>query len=76
MPKVCLITRNLTSHNKVWTQVLRHLGIDYTLCVATSGGVGATIQTPQGGLAANSADLRNYFRQFDAVILSATTRGR
>jgi transposase len=69
MPKVCLITRNLTSHNKVWTQVLRHLGIDYTLCVATSGGVGATIQTPQGGLAANSADLRNYFRQFDAVIL-------
>jgi hypothetical protein len=49
--------------------VLRHLGIDYTLCVATSGGVGATIQTPQGALAANSADLRNYFRQFDAVIL-------
>jgi hypothetical protein len=68
MPKVCLITRNLTPHNKVWTQVLRHLGIDYTLCVATSGGVGATIQTPQGALAANSADLRNYFRLFDAVI--------
>jgi hypothetical protein len=68
MPKVCLITRNLNSHNKVWTQVLRHLGINYTICVASSGGVGATIQTPQGGLAANSADLRNYFRQFDAVI--------
>jgi hypothetical protein len=68
MPKVCLITRDLTTHNKVWTQVLRHLGIDYTICVASSGGVGATIQTPQGGLAANSADLRNYFRQFDAVI--------
>jgi hypothetical protein len=69
MPKVCLITRNLATHNKVWTQVLRHLGIDYTLCVATSGGADAAIQTPQGGLAANSTDLRNYFRLFDAVIL-------
>jgi hypothetical protein len=68
-PKVCLITRNFTSLHKAWTQVLRHLGIDYTLCIATSGSASATIQTPQGVFAANSPDLRNYFRQFDAVIL-------
>jgi len=67
--KVCLITRNLTSLHKVWTQVLRHIGIDYTICVATSGSASATIQTPQGAFAPSSADLRNYFRQFDAVIL-------
>jgi hypothetical protein len=69
MPKVCLITRNLTYLNKAWTQVLRHLGVDCTLCIATSGSASATIQTPQGVFAANSPDLRNYFRQFDAVIL-------
>lgn len=55
--------------NRAWTQILRNLGIDYTLCVATSADAGANIQTPQGAFAANSPDLRNYFRQFDAVIL-------
>jgi hypothetical protein len=68
-PKVCLITRNLTLFNKMWTQTLRHIGIDYTLCIATSGSASATIQTPQGVFSPSSADLRNYFRQFDAVIL-------
>ena len=68
-PKVCLITSNLTRFHKAWTQTLRHLGIKYTLCVASSGDASATIQTPQGAFAAGSADLRNYFRQFDAVIL-------
>jgi hypothetical protein len=68
-PKVCLITRDLTRFHKAWTQVLRHLGIDYTICVATSGSANATIQTPQGAFAPSSPDLRGYFRQFDAVIL-------
>lgn len=67
-PRVCLVTSNLTRLNKAWTQTLRHLGIDYTLCVATSASASASIQTPQGVFAANSPDLRNYFRQFDAVI--------
>jgi len=73
-PKVCLITSNLTRLNKAWTQTLRHLGIDYTLCIATSGSASATIQTPQGAFAANSPDLRGYFRQFDAGHSCATTR--
>jgi len=68
-PKVCLITSNLTRFSKMWTQTLRHIGIDYTLCIATSGSASATIQTPQGAFSPSSADLRNYFRQFDAVIL-------
>jgi len=69
MPKVCLITSNLTLHSKVWTQTLRHLGIDYTLCVATATNASASIQTPQGVFSASSTDLRNYFRQFDAVLV-------
>jgi len=72
-PKVCLVLFSLSSFNRAWTQILRNLGIDYTLCIATSGGVGANIQTPQGVFAANSSDLRGYFRQFDAVILCENT---
>ena len=68
-PKVCLVLFSLSNFNRTWTQILRNLGIDYTLCVTTGGSTSASIQTPQGVFAANSADLRNYFRQFDAVIL-------
>ena len=72
-PKVCLVLLSFTSFNRAWTQILRNLGIDYTLCVATSTSVSANIQTPQGVFAASSTDLRNYFRQFDAVILCDNT---
>ena len=72
-PKVCLIVREFGTFNRAWTQILRNLGIDYTLCTATSGGSSASIQTPQGVFAASSADLRGYFRQFDAVILCENT---
>ena len=68
-PKVCLVVRDFGNFNRVWTQILRNLGIDFTLCVASSTSASATIQTPQGVFAAGSADLRGYFRQFDAVIL-------
>lgn len=68
-PKVCLVLNSFGNFNRAWTQILRNLGIDYTLCVATSAGVGASIQTPQGVFSPSSDDLRNYFRQFDAVIL-------
>jgi hypothetical protein len=65
--------REFGNFNRAWTQILRNLGIDYTLCVTTSGGTSASIQTPQGVFAAGSSDLRNYFRQFDAVILCDNT---
>ena len=68
-PKVCLVLSNLGNFNRAWTQVLRNLGIDYTLCIATSGATSANIQTPQGVFSPSSPDLRGYFRQFDAVIL-------
>jgi hypothetical protein len=68
-PKVCLVLFSLGFFNRAWTQILRNLGIDYTLCIATGAATSANIQTPQGVFAANSADLRGYFRQFDAVIL-------
>jgi hypothetical protein len=68
-PKVCLVTNTLTNFNRAWTQILRNLGIDYTLCFATSWGTSANIQTPQGVFSPSSPDLRNYFRQFDAVII-------
>jgi len=68
-PKVCLVMREFGNFNRAWTQILRNLGIDYTLCVASSNSASATIQTPQGVFAAGSPDLRGYFRQFDAVIL-------
>jgi hypothetical protein len=72
-PKVCLVMRDFVNFNRAWLQVLRNLGIDYTLCVASSTSASATIQTPQGVFAANSTDLRNYFRQFDAVIVCDNT---
>jgi len=72
-PKVCLILREFRLFNRAWTQILRNLGIDYTLCVATSGATSASIQTPQGVFSPSSPDLRNYFRQFDAVILCENT---
>jgi hypothetical protein len=32
-PKVCLVTlNNFGGFNRTWTQILRNLGIDYTLC--------------------------------------------
>jgi hypothetical protein len=68
-PKVCLVMREFSNFNRAWTQILRNLGIDYTLCISTSTTTSANIQTPQGAFAASSSDLRNYFRQFDAVIL-------
>jgi hypothetical protein len=68
-PKVCLVMRELGIFNRAWLQVLRNLGIDYTLCTTTAGSTSANIQTPQGVFAAGSPDLRGYFRQFDAVIL-------
>jgi len=68
-PKVCLVLNNLGFFNRAWTQILRNFGIDYTLCVATSSTTSANIQTPQGVFNRSSPDLRNYFRQFDAVIL-------
>ena len=68
-PKVCLVVREFSTFNRAWTQILRNLGIDYTLCVATSTTTSASIQTPQGVFSPSSPDLRNYFRQFDAVIL-------
>jgi hypothetical protein len=68
-PKVCLVLSNFFGFNRAWTQVLRNLGIDYTLCIATSGATSANIQTPQGVFSPSSPDLRNYFRQFDAVII-------
>ncbi|MCL6536969.1 MAG: hypothetical protein K6U77_13040, partial [Armatimonadetes bacterium] len=67
--KVCLVLFEFKTFNRAWTQILRNLGIDYTLCTATSAGASANIQTPQGVFSASSSDLRNYFRQFDAVIL-------
>jgi len=72
-PKVCLVLREFSYFNRAWTQILRNLGIDYTLCTATSGSASANIQTPQGVFSASSTDLRNYFRQFDAVILCENT---
>jgi hypothetical protein len=68
-PKVCLVMREFGIFNRAWTQILRNLGIDYTLCVTTGSGAGANIQTPQGVFSPSSPDLRGYFRQFDAVIL-------
>jgi len=68
-PKVCLVLLNLGNFNRAWTQILRNLGIDYTLCVTTGGATSASIQTPQGVFSPSSPDLRSYFRQFDAVIL-------
>ena len=72
-PKVCLVLNNLGNFNRAWTQILRNLGIDYTLCIATSTTTGANIQTPQGVFSPSSPDLRGYFRQFDAVILCENT---
>jgi len=72
-PKVCLVLNSFATFNRAWTQILRNLGIDYTLCTATSGGASANIQTPQGVFSPSSDDLRNYFRQFDAVILCDNT---
>jgi len=72
-PKVCLVMREFGIFNRAWTQILRNLGIDYTLCIATNSVTSATIQTPQGVFAAGSSDLRGYFRQFDAVILCDNT---
>jgi len=68
-PKVCLVVREFGFFNRAWTQILRNLGIDYTLCVTAGGSAGASIQTPQGVFSPSSPDLRGYFRQFDAVIL-------
>jgi hypothetical protein len=68
-PKVCLVLNNLGLFNRAWTQILRNLGIDYTLCTTTGLTASANIQTPQGVFSPSSPDLRNYFRQFDAVIL-------
>jgi hypothetical protein len=73
MPKVCLILRDFGTFNRAWTQILRNLGIDYTLCIATNTNTSATIQTPQGVFSPSSPDLRGYFRQFDAVILCDNT---
>jgi len=72
-PKVCLVLNNLSAFNRAWTQILRNLGIDYTLCIATGGGASSSIQTPQGVFSPSSPDLRGYFRQFDAVILCDNT---
>lgn len=71
--KVCLVLREFSNFNRAWTQILRNLGIDYTLCRTTGGGASSNIQTPQGVFGASSTDLRNYFRQFDAVILCDNT---
>ena len=68
-PKVCLVVREFGAFNRAWTQILRNLGIDYTLCIAAGTGTGTDIQTPQGVFGPSSPELRNYFRQFDAVIL-------
>jgi hypothetical protein len=68
-PKVCLVTREFGTFNRAWTQILRNLGIDYTLCTTTGLTANANIQTPQGVFSPSSPNLRNYFRQFDAVIL-------
>jgi hypothetical protein len=68
-PKVCLVVREFSVFNRAWTQILRNLGIDYTLCIATLTNTSASIQTPQGVFSPSSSGLRNYFRQFDAVIL-------
>ena len=68
-PKVCLIVREFNAFNRAWTQILRNLGIDYTLCTTTGGLTSSNIQTPQGAFSPSSPDLRGYFRQFDAVIL-------
>jgi hypothetical protein len=72
-PKVCLVLESFGRFNRTWTQILRNLGIDYTLCRTTSGATSATVQTPQGVFTAGSPNLRNYFRQFDAVILCENT---
>jgi hypothetical protein len=72
-PKVCLVVREFSTFNRAWTQILRNLGIDYTLCIATLTTTSANIQTPQGVFSPSSPDLRNYFRQFDAVILCENT---
>ncbi len=72
-PKVCLVMHRFGNFNRAWTQILRNLGIDYTLCIATNTTTSASVQTPQGVFAAGSPDLRNYFRQFDAVILCDNT---
>ena len=45
-PKVCLVMREFGNFNRAWTQILRNLGIDYTLCTATAGSTSASIQTP------------------------------
>jgi len=73
-PKVCLVTREFGIFNRAWTQILRNLGIDYTLCVTTGVGASSSIQTSQGVFSPSSPDLRGYFRQFDAIILCDNTR--
>ena len=73
-PKVCLVMREFGIFNRAWLQVLRNLGIDYTLCVTTGVGASSSIQTSQGVFSPSSPDLRGYFRQFDAIILCDNTR--
>lgn len=70
MDRVALITRDFTLLNKGWTQVLTNLGIEFVLCRATDGIASAQIETPAGRFAANSNDLRGFFRQFKAVIIT------
>ena len=72
-PKVCLVLNSFGGFNRAWTQILRNLGIDYTLCRTTGGNTTSTVQTPQGVFSPSSPDLRGYFRQFDAVILCDNT---
>ena len=72
-PKVCLVLSEFATFNRAWTQILRNLGIDYVFCRTIGSGATSSIQTPQGVFSASSVDLRNYFRQFDAVILCDNT---
>lgn len=46
---------------------LQALGIEYA--IAYSNDLNTNVSTPAGSFAANSNDLRNYFRMFDAVLV-------
>lgn len=68
MAKVLVV--GIHPSNPRWSvllQGLRALGIDADFAYAQSKN--ATVQTPAGAFASGSPDLRNYFKQYDAVLV-------
>lgn len=73
MPKVLIVSPTETAIARALiAQTLRNLGIDYAF--ATNSSINASVNTPAGAFAPDSPDLRNYFRQYDAVIVTEQPR--